>query len=135
MIGRLGGPLEQTGTLTESDIDLAAAIPIHEGELRHPVAEMETLPESHPLLTVMSTCHSLIRLKENLSGYSIDRKMFEATGWVRTLIFGIRRIISRGCSLKKIPRTPPKKIRKIRKKSENSRIFFEDLKSVHLIWE
>jgi len=36
---------------------------------------------------VMSTCHSLIRLKENLSGYSIDRKMFEATGWVRALIF------------------------------------------------
>ena len=33
----------------------------------------------------------------------------------------------RGCSLKKI--------RKIRKKSKKSKIFFEDLKSVNLIWE
>ena len=41
----------------------------------------------------------------------------------------------RDCSLKKIPDLPPNKIRKILKKSKNSKEFFEDLKSVHLIWE
>ena len=40
--------------------------------------------------------------------------------------------LSRGCSLKKIPRTPPKKSKK---KSQKSKDFFEDLKSIQLIWE
>ena len=74
---------DKTGTLTETDIDLSGAMPIQEGEFRHPVIEMATLPESHPLLLASASCHSLIRLagQTNMSGYSIDRKLFEATGW------------------------------------------------------
>ena len=67
--------------MTESDIDLAGAIPIQEGEFRQPVAQLASLPESHPLLLSSVSCHSLIRVNNQLNGYSIDRKMFEATGW------------------------------------------------------
>ena len=29
-----------------------------------------------------ASCHSLIRVNRRLIGYSIDRKMFQATGWI-----------------------------------------------------
>lgn len=71
----------KTGTLTETDIDLAGTIPIQEGEFRKPVVQLATLPETHPLLHSIATCHSLIRVHGQLNGYSIDRKMFDATKW------------------------------------------------------
>jgi len=65
---------DKTGTLTETDVDLSGSIPIQEGEFRHPVVELPTLPESHPLLHSIATAHSLVRLPTTgqLSGYSID---------------------------------------------------------------
>lgn len=74
---------DKTGTLTESDIDLAGAVPIEEGEFRRPLSELGTLPETHPLLLTVATAHTLIRLPTTgqLSGYSVDRKLFEASGW------------------------------------------------------
>lgn len=73
--------LLKTGTLTETDIDLAGAIPIQEGEFRKPVLHLSTLPETHPLLQAAATCHTLIKVNDQLNGYSIDRKMFDATKW------------------------------------------------------
>ncbi|KAI9554376.1 hypothetical protein GHT06_019648 [Daphnia sinensis] len=72
---------DKTGTLTETDIDLAGAIPIQEGEFRKPVPQLSTLPETHPLLQAAATCHTLIKVNDQLNGYSIDRKMFDATKW------------------------------------------------------
>ncbi|KZR98015.1 putative Cation-transporting ATPase, partial [Daphnia magna] len=72
---------DKTGTLTETDIDLAGAIPIQEGEFRKPVPQLSTLPETHPLLQAAATCHTLIKVNDQMSGYSIDRKMFDATKW------------------------------------------------------
>ncbi len=74
---------DKTGTLTETDVDFSGAIPIQEGKFQQPVEELTTLPESHPLLHSIATAHSLIRLPTTgqLSGYSIDKKLFEATGW------------------------------------------------------
>ena len=67
--------------MTETDIDLAGAIPIQEGEFRKPVLQLATLAETHPLLQSSAACHTLIRVNNQLSGYSIDRKMFDATKW------------------------------------------------------
>lgn len=64
-------------------MDLAAVVPIQEGELRPILTDVATLSESHPLLTAMATCHSLVLVDQKLAGYSVDRKMFESTGWVR----------------------------------------------------
>ena len=84
----LGGPSAlihislQTGTLTESEIELEGVIPIQESEIRKPVSKPNCLPETHPLLMGIASCHSLIRINDQLSGYSIDQKMFHATQWV-----------------------------------------------------
>ena len=43
-----------------------------------------TLPLDSPLVQAMATCHSLIRLKGELTGNPLDVKLFEAIGWVRT---------------------------------------------------
>ena len=67
--------------MTETDIDLAGAIPIQEGEFRKPVLQLSTLSETHPLLQATATCHTLIKVNDQLNGYSIDRKMFDATKW------------------------------------------------------
>ncbi len=67
--------------MTESDIDFAGAIPIQEGEFRKPIDELATLSETHPLLQSTASCHTLIRVNGQLNGYSIDRKMFDATKW------------------------------------------------------
>ena len=71
----------KTGTLTETDIDLAGAIPIQKAEFQKPVLQLSILPDTHPLLQVMTTCHTLIKLNDQLNGYSIDRKMFDAAKW------------------------------------------------------
>ena len=67
--------------MTETDIDLAGVIPIQEGEFRKPVLNLAILTETHPLLQSAATCHTLIRVNGQLSGYSIDRKMFDASKW------------------------------------------------------
>lgn len=72
----------KTGTLTETDIDLAGAIPIQKAEFQKPVLELSKLLDTHPLLQVTAaTCHTLIKVNDQLNGYSIDQKMFFATKW------------------------------------------------------
>ena len=73
---------EKTGTLTETEIELEGAIPIQDHKFGHAVKELGTLPKTQPLLMAIGSCHSLIRINDQLIGYSIDRKMLEATGWV-----------------------------------------------------
>lgn len=73
--------LIKTGTLTETDIDLAGILPIQEGEFRSPVTDISTIPDTHSLLQTIASCHSLIRVNGQLNGYSVDRKMFDATNW------------------------------------------------------
>ena len=36
-----------------------------------------------PLFFAMATCHSIARIKGELSGDPLDLKMFLSTGWVR----------------------------------------------------
>jgi magnesium-transporting ATPase (P-type) len=67
--------------LTETDIDLAGAIPIQKAEFQNPVLQLSKLPDIHPLLQVTTNCHTLIKVNDQLNGYSIDRKMFDATTW------------------------------------------------------
>ena len=42
----------------------------------------KTLPRDSKLLEVMATCHSLIKLKGDITGNPLDVKLFEAIGWV-----------------------------------------------------
>lgn len=65
---------------------MAGIIPVEEGEFRHPIIETATLPDNNPLLRSTTICHSLILVGKELAGYSIDLKMFEATGWVSCLV-------------------------------------------------
>ena len=72
----------QTGTLTDTEVDIAGAVPVRESEFRDPLRDLTTLPQNHPFLLAIASCHSLIRIKDKLTGYSVDQKMFEATEWV-----------------------------------------------------
>lgn len=74
----------QTGTLTETDVDLAGAVPVREGEFQKPIEQLSTLAETNPLLLAVATCHSLIRVNGKIIGYSVDKKMFEAINWELT---------------------------------------------------
>ena len=47
-----------------------------------PIKDPSTLPQSSQLLAAMATCHSLTRIEDQLTGDTLDKKMFEATGWV-----------------------------------------------------
>ena len=67
--------------MTETDIDLAGAIPIQKAEFQNPVLQLSKLPDIHPLLQVTTTCHTLIKVNDQLNGYSIDQKMFDAAKW------------------------------------------------------
>jgi cation-transporting ATPase 13A3/4/5 len=41
-----------------------------------------TMPLDSHLIQAMATCHSLIKLKGNLTGNPLDVKLFEAIDWV-----------------------------------------------------
>ena len=69
----------KTGTLTEMDIDLAGAI--QRAEFQKPVLQLSKLPDTHQILKVTTTCHTLIKVSDQLNGYSIDRKMFDTAKW------------------------------------------------------
>ena len=60
--------------MTETDIDLAGAIPIQKAEFRKPVLQLSKLPDTHPLLQVMTTCHTLIKVNDQLNGYWLMNK-------------------------------------------------------------
>ena len=75
--------INQTGTLTETDIELCSAREIVNGEFKPPSVSTKSTNnvENDQMLMAMASCHSLIRINNQLSGSSVDVKMFEATGW------------------------------------------------------
>jgi len=73
---------KKTGTLTDTAVEIAGAVLVQRSNFEHPLKELATLPESHPFLLAVASCHSLIRIQDKLTGYSVDQKMFEAIEWV-----------------------------------------------------
>ncbi|XP_053210773.1 polyamine-transporting ATPase 13A3-like isoform X2 [Panonychus citri] len=74
---------DKTGTLTEDDLSFSEIIPVDPitSRLTFPVRNPSQLPTG-PILSCLSTCHSLTIIGDNLVGDPLDLKMFHATGWI-----------------------------------------------------
>ena len=46
------------------------------------VADPSTLPSDSLLVQTMASCHSLVKIDGELTGYPMDIKLFEAINWV-----------------------------------------------------
>jgi len=81
---------DKTGTLTEVDVDLAGVVPINndhtlvEDGIIEPSSILNNDENAFKFVIPMATAHSLIIAQNStqLSGYSIDQKLFHATGWI-----------------------------------------------------
>lgn len=73
----------QTGTLTEDGLDLWGVQRVDNSMflLSEESVRREALVKSR-FVSCMAVCHSLTRIKGELSGDPLDLKMFEATGWI-----------------------------------------------------
>merc|ERR1719507_558080 len=72
---------DKTGTLTEGDLDLAGVCEIRENQFQENVSDPSTIPTASLLVQTMASCHSLIKLNGELTGYPMDIKLFEAIKW------------------------------------------------------
>ncbi|KRT85040.1 hydrolase, partial [Oryctes borbonicus] len=72
---------DKTGTLTEDGLDMWGIVPINEFKVQDPIKESNTLDYSSNLLRAMSSCHSLAKIDDELTGDPLDFKMFESTTW------------------------------------------------------
>merc|ERR1719495_1810514 len=72
---------DKTGTLTEGDLDLAGVCEIRENQFQESVADPSIIPTDSLLVQTMASCHSLIKLNGELTGYPMDIKLFEAIKW------------------------------------------------------
>jgi len=72
---------DKTGTLTEGDLDLAGVCEIRENQFQESVSDPSTIPTDSLLVQTMASCHSLIKLNGELTGYPMDIKLFEAIKW------------------------------------------------------
>ncbi|XP_061097900.1 polyamine-transporting ATPase 13A3-like isoform X1 [Conger conger] len=74
---------DKTGTLTEDGLDLWGVQRVDNSSflLSEESVRREALVKSH-FVSCMAVCHSLTRIKGELSGDPLDLKMFEATGWI-----------------------------------------------------
>merc|ERR1719357_391769 len=75
---------DKTGTLTEGDLDLAGVCEAKEGQFEESVADPSTLPSDSLLVQTMASCHSLVKIDGELTGYPMDIKLFEAINWELT---------------------------------------------------
>ena len=75
--------LLQTGTLTEGDLDLAGVCESREAQFQENVTDPHNLPSDSLLVQTMASCHSLVKIEGDLTGYPMDIKLFEAINWVR----------------------------------------------------
>lgn len=75
---------DKTGTLTEGDLDLAGVCEAKEGQFQESVADPSTLPSDSLLVQTMASCHSLVKIDGELTGYPMDIKLFEAINWELT---------------------------------------------------
>ena len=75
--------LLQTGTLTEGDLDLAGVCESRDAQFQENVTDPHNLPSDSLLVQTMASCHSLVKIEGDLTGYPMDIKLFEAINWVR----------------------------------------------------
>merc|ERR1719357_1310018 len=85
---------DKTGTLTEGDLDLAGVCEAKEGQfqgvlkeeytMEESVSDPSTLPTDSLLVQTMASCHSLVKIEGELTGYPMDIKLFEAINWELT---------------------------------------------------
>jgi hypothetical protein len=47
------------------------------------------LPHDSPLVQTMATCHSLVKINGELTGYPMDIKLFESIEWVSSSQGGV----------------------------------------------
>ena len=50
--------------------------------LQESIADPATLPSDSMLVQTMASCHSLVKIEGELTGYPMDIKLFEAIRWV-----------------------------------------------------
>merc|ERR1719336_1747061 len=75
---------DKTGTLTEGDLDLAGVCEVRDGQFQESVADPQVLPTDSVLVQTMASCHSLVKIEGELTGYPMDIKLFEAINWELT---------------------------------------------------
>ena len=54
------------------------------------------LPTDSLLVQTMASCHSLVKIEGELTGYPMDIKLFDAIKWVRTVALNILMIFLLG---------------------------------------
>merc|ERR1719193_1609082 len=72
---------DKTGTLTEGDLDLAGVCQIRANQFQESEPDPSRLPVDGLLIQTMASCHSLIKMNGELTGYPMDIKLFEAINW------------------------------------------------------
>lgn len=72
---------DKTGTLTEGNLDLAGVVESRGAQFMENLADPTLLALDSPFIQAMATCHSLIKLKGELTGNPLDIKLFEAIEW------------------------------------------------------
>merc|ERR1719242_1661190 len=75
---------DKTGTLTEGDLDLAGVCETRDGQFQESATDPLTLPTDSLLVQTMASCHSLVKIEGELTGYPMDIKLFEAINWELT---------------------------------------------------
>ena len=53
-----------------------------DGQFQESVADPLTLASDSLLVQTMASCHSLVKIEGELTGYPMDIKLFEAINWV-----------------------------------------------------
>ncbi len=74
--------IPKTGTLTEGNLDLAGVCESRGGRFCETQADPTQLPQDSLFLQAMAVCHSLIKLRGELTGNPLDVKLFQAIEWV-----------------------------------------------------
>lgn len=72
---------DKTGTLTEGNLDLAGVCETKNANFQETQADPTLLALDSRLVQAMATCHSLIKLKGELTGNPLDVKLFDAIEW------------------------------------------------------
>ena len=54
-----------------------------EGQFQESTPDPLSLPTDSLLVQTMASCHSLVKIEGELTGYPMDIKLFEAINWVR----------------------------------------------------
>ena len=86
---RLKDSLSQTGTLTEDTLDMAGVTESQGAQFHKMVSEPVTMRLDSRFVQAMASCHSLIKLRGELTGNPLDVKIFEAIEWDLTEQFNM----------------------------------------------